>query len=52
MINNKQNKRTRNVITGIKNKGSNTISFLNIPFNKLTIINNVNKTQNDIPKKI
>ena len=52
MINNKQNKRTRNQISGIKNKGSNTISFLNIPFNKLTIINNVNKTQNEHPKKI
>ena len=42
---NKQNKKTRNILSGLKNKGSNTISFLNLPFNKLILKSN--KTQNE-----
>ena len=41
---NKQNTKTRNILSGLKNKGSNTISFLNLPFNKLILKSN--KTQN------
>ena len=49
IVNNKPNKKTRNILTGFKNKGSNTISFLNLTFNKLTIFH---KTQNENPKKL
>ena len=46
---NKQNTKTRNILSGLKNKGSNTISFLNLPFNKLILKSN--KTQNEnVPK--
>ena len=51
IVNNNQNKRTRNILSGLKNKGSNTISFLNLPFNKLTILHNSNKTQIENYKK-
>jgi len=51
IVNNNQNKRTRNILSGLKNKSSNTISFLNLPFNKLTILHNSNKTQFENYKK-
>ena len=49
IVNNKSNKKTRNRLTGFKNKVSNTFSFLNLPFNKLTIMH---KTKNANPKKL
>ena len=47
--NNKQNKKTRNIFSGLKNKYPYTTSSLNLPFNKLVLQSN--KPQNENSKK-